>query len=165
MRLSDQTKGIISKNLVGFSLEGVHYAIDIFRVREIIRPLAIYRLPGLPRSVIGFAHHREDVIPVVDLRVRFGLSDDPDARKNRWIIVGRGDRLVALAVEKITEVFGAGQEQRRAVPDVDDDGQARAIAAVYADRGVLVFVIDVDRITEVTDEIDLSEAKQMFGNR
>ncbi len=158
-------KGVASKNLVGFSLEDVNYAVDIFRVREIIRPLVTYRLPGLPRSVIGVAHHRGDVIPVVDLRERFGLPADPEAGRNRWIIVGRGDRLVALAVETITEVFGAGQEQRRAVPDIGEDEPTSAITAVYADRGGLVFVIDVDRITAVTDEIDLSEARQMLGNR
>ena len=164
-RLSDRTRGDTGKNLVGFSLGGVIYAINIFRVREIIRPLATYRLPALPRSVMGVAHHRGEVVPVVDLLKRFGLPGDPEAARNHWIIVGRGDRLVALSVEKITDVFGVSQEQRREVPDMGEDEQARAVTAIYADRDGLVFVIDVDRVTAVTDEIDLGQVRQMLENR
>jgi purine-binding chemotaxis protein CheW len=158
-------KSISSKNLVGFRLDDVIYAIEIFRVREIIRPLVAYRLPGLPRSVIGVAHHRGDVIPVVDLRERFGLPARPDAGRNRWIIVTRGERLIALAVERITEVFAADQEQRREVPDIGAGEQVRPISAVYAEGGGLVFVIDVDRVTDVADQVDLSQARQMLGDR
>jgi len=165
MRRAERKTSAGSKNLVGFRLDEVNYAVDIFRVKEIIRPLTAYRLPGLPRSVIGVAHHRGDVIPVVDLRERFGLPGSPDAGKNRWIIVSRDDRLIALVVERITEVFAAGREQKREVPEVGGEQDSSAISEVYADRSGLIFVIDLDRVTAITDQVDLSEARQMLGNR
>jgi purine-binding chemotaxis protein CheW len=165
VRQSDPTKSIASKNLVGFCLDEVSYAIDIFRVREIIRPLTVYRLPGLPRSVAGVAHHRGDIIPVIDLRQRFDLPENPDAGRNRWIIVTRQERLIALCVERITEVFGADREQQKAVPDIGEGEEPRAISWVYAGRGGLIFVIDVDLVTAVADQIDLSRARQMLEHR
>ncbi|HJL32604.1 MAG TPA: chemotaxis protein CheW, partial [Polyangiaceae bacterium LLY-WYZ-15_(1-7)] len=62
-----------SKNLVGFQVGDVRYAVDILRVREIINPLPLVELPHAPPSVLGVADHRGEVVPVLDLRRRFGL--------------------------------------------------------------------------------------------
>ena len=76
-----------SKNLVGFIVGDVHYAVSIHRVREIANPLQLVALPKAPRAVTGVADYRGEVVPVIDLRVRFGLdpaeadaSDEVDHR-------------------------------------------------------------------------------------
>ncbi len=73
------------KNLVGFLVGDVRYAVDILKVREIINPLDIVELPQSPSSVVGVADHRGEVVPIVDLRARFGL---PSAEPTEAIDVG-----------------------------------------------------------------------------
>jgi purine-binding chemotaxis protein CheW len=79
-----------SKNLVGFVVGEVEYAVAIARVREIANPLLLVSLPQAPRAVVGVADYRGEVVPVVDLRMRFGLPAAAATRKTKWIVVDVG---------------------------------------------------------------------------
>ncbi len=163
-RLSSE-RAIRGKNLVGFRVGDVAYAVEIQRVREIIRPLSLLPLPHLPPSVVGVVDHRGDVVPVVDLRVRFGLQPESKTREERWIIVKRGDRFVGLVVDKVTDVFGAGESQHRDVPEIGIGDDHRGIASVYASRGELVFVLDVGVVTAPAEEVDVSALQALANDR
>lgn len=148
-------RGDRSKNLVGFTIAEVHYAIDIQRVREILNPLPIVPLPHAPPAVLGVADHRGEVVPVLDVRRRFGLPATDATRRTKWIVVGLGARLVGLLVDSVTDVFGATDPDQRSVPKIGVGDAARGIVAVYAYDGKLVFVLDVDRIAAVTEILDM----------
>jgi purine-binding chemotaxis protein CheW len=81
-----------SKNLVGFVVGDVEYAVAIAHVKEISNPLRLVALPHAPRSVIGVADYRGEVVAVVDLRTRFGMPATPVTRKTKWIVVDVGAR-------------------------------------------------------------------------
>jgi len=154
-------RGDRTKNLVGFQVGDVHYAVDIFRVREIINPLTMVPLPHAPAAVIGVADHRGEVVPVLDVRMRFGLTPAAATRRTKWIIVELGERLVGLVVDWVTDVFGAAEGEQRSVPAIGVGDAARGISAVYAHEGVLVFVLDVDRIAAVAEVLDLSGLREL----
>ena len=89
-----QKHDIGGKSLVGFEVAGVAYALDIQRVREILRPLpTLLRLPQLPRHVVGVVDHRGDVIPIIDLRMRFGV--EPSGRERDAALDHRESRRAA----------------------------------------------------------------------
>lgn len=142
-----------SKNLVGFMVGDVAYAVRIEAVREIVNPLAIVELPRAPRAVRGVADYRGEVVPVVDLRERFGLAAAPATRRNKWIVVdvARGapegkspaGRFAALVVDSMTEVFGTRGEEIRPAPPLGDGDDLRGIAGVTIHGERLVFVLDV----------------------
>jgi purine-binding chemotaxis protein CheW len=144
------------KNLVGFMIGDVHYAVDIRRVKEIIRPLPIVTLPHPPPAVIGVADHRGEVVPVLDVRKRFALPEVGTTRRTKWIVVSLPGKSVGLVVDAITEVFAAGDEDQRAVPAIGMGDAARGIVAVFGYRGTLVFVLDVDRIGAAAELVDVS---------
>jgi purine-binding chemotaxis protein CheW len=144
---------ISGKNLVGFEVANVAYAIDIQRVREILRPLATVALPHVPDIVVGVCDHRGDVIPIIDLRKRFAVNPVGRERDARWIIVSRDQRLLGLAVDRVTEVFGADDSEARELPQIAAGEHARGIKGAFVHRGQLVFVLDVDRVTEVAESI------------
>ena len=144
------------KNLVGFLVGDVRYAVDILKVREIINPLPIVELPQSPPAVLGVADHRGEVVPIVDLRTRFGLASADATRRTKWIVVMLEDRSVGLVVDAVTDVFGEGVDALRAVPKLSSGDRARGISAVYARDDGLTFVIDVDVIAEPTQEVDVS---------
>ena len=94
------------KTLVGFSVGGVYYAIAIGQVREVSSPLPTVSLPHAPPAVQGVADYRGEVVPVVDLRVRFGLPKSDDNRRVKWVVVDLGGRFAALVVDEMLGVFG-----------------------------------------------------------
>lgn len=145
-----------AKNLVSFLVGEVRYAVDIHLVREIVNPLPMVPLPHAPPEVIGVSDHRGNVLPIVDLRVRFGLDDADTTRRTKWIIVRvpGSEQSVALVVDAVTDVFGAGRAEQRAVPELGHGADLRAIAQVYSRDGTLVFVVDPNVVTSAAQQID-----------
>jgi purine-binding chemotaxis protein CheW len=144
------------KNLVSFLVGEVRYAVDIHLVREIVNPLPTVPLPHAPAEVIGVADHRGDVLPVVDLRVRFGMLGGEMTRRTKWIIVrvpGR-EQSFALVVDAVTSVFGAGKNEQRSVPELGRGHEVRGISQVFSHDGTLVFVVDPGVVTSAAQQID-----------
>ena len=131
----------------------VHYALDIRRVREIVNPLDITPLPHTPDEIIGVADHRGEVVPVICLRMRFGLRQEDESRSTKWILVDADGVTVALVVDGVTEVFGTGGEDLRPTPNVGGRHDVRGIAGVTSHAGALTFVLDVGRFVEVADAL------------
>lgn len=153
-----------TKNLVGFVVGDVRYAVDILRVREIINPLPVVALPHAPPAIVGVSDHRGTVVPILDLRRRFALPPAAESRRTKWIIVGVDQRSVGLVVDAVTDVFGAGEPDQREVPRLGVGDTARGILAVYKHDDQLVFVLDIDRVAAPAEAIDMSAvARAMSG--
>jgi purine-binding chemotaxis protein CheW len=136
-----------TKNLVGFIVGDVEYAIAIGVVREIANPLTVIELPRAPRGVSGVADFRGEVVPVIELRARFGLPVAPSTRRTKWILVDIGVHLAALVVDAVTDVFG-GVDIRPA-PSLGGGEEERGIVGVTKHAGALVFVLDVRRYEDL----------------
>jgi purine-binding chemotaxis protein CheW len=147
-----------SKNLVGFVVGEVQYAVSIHRVREIANPLTLVGLPQAPAAVVGVADYRGEVVPVIDLRVRFGLEAVGTTRRTKWIIVDLESRFVALVVDAVTEVFGTGGAELRSVPSLGGGDDVRGISGVTSHLGTLTFVLDTARFGELTEPLVASGA-------
>jgi len=146
-----------TKNLVGFLVGDVTYAVRIESVREIVNPLEVVELPRAPLAVRGVASFRGEVVPVVDLRLRFELPSALETRRSKWIVIdasrtpvadrrpdpsASGARFVALVVDSVTEVFGTGGEPIRPSPTLGSGDDLRGIEGVAKHGGELVFVLD-----------------------
>jgi purine-binding chemotaxis protein CheW len=143
------------KNLVGFVVGNVHYAVDIGRVRAIVNPLAVTPLPHTPPEITGVSDYRGDVVPVIDLRARFGLPPEEPTRQTKWILVDPSDRLIGIIVDEVTNVFGTGGEDLRPTPDVGGRRDVRGIMGVASHNGRLTFVLDTSRLIEIVQHIDM----------
>jgi purine-binding chemotaxis protein CheW len=144
-----------SKTLVGFIVGDVRYAVPIARVKEIANPIAVVALPHAPHAVLGVADYRGDVVPVVDLRVRFGLSVTETTRRTKWIVVEVSGRLIALVVDSVTEVFGTAGTDLRPAPSVGGH-DVRGIEGVTTHEGGLVFVLDTARFRDVSEPLAIA---------
>lgn len=145
---------------MGFLVGDVQYAVDILRVREIIRPLPLLALPHAPPAVVGVADHRGQVVPVVEVRRRFGLDPAPSVRRAKWILVDVDGRTVGLAVDAITGVLAASDVDHRPPPALGMGDSARGIASVISHQSGLVFVLDVDRVAAAAQVVDVSGAQR-----
>ncbi|HEX7666466.1 MAG TPA: chemotaxis protein CheW [Polyangiaceae bacterium] len=140
------------RNLVGFWVGDVSYALPIATIREIVNPLDVIDLPDAPAEVPGVANYRGEVVPVVDLRIRFRLPAAPETRKTKWILIDIGDRLVALIVDAVSGVFGAAGELRPP-PLLGKGEDVRGIAGVTMLDDDMVFVLDITRFANLTEPL------------
>jgi len=143
------------KNLVGFSLGNVRYAVAIASVKEIANPLPVVVLPHAPPACVGVADYRGDVVPVVDLRARFAMPPAEATRKTKWIVVDVAGRMAALVVDSVTGVFGTGGIDLRPAPALGGE-EKRGIAGVTSHDGGLVFVLDTVTMRDITDPLAAS---------
>jgi purine-binding chemotaxis protein CheW len=142
-----------SKSLVGFIVGDVHYAVPIAKVKEIANALEIVPLPHAPKEISGVADYRGEVVPVVDLRTRFGLPAAERTRKSKWIVVDVAGRPAALVVDAVTDVFGTGGTELRPTPLLGGGDDLRGISGVTNHAGALVFVLDTTRLRDLTEPL------------
>jgi purine-binding chemotaxis protein CheW len=93
------------QQLVSFDLATESYGVDIGAVREIIRLQKITNVPRTPEFVEGVINLRGKVIPVVDLRKRFGLPVGDQSAENRIVVVDIGGQDIGVIVDAVNEVL------------------------------------------------------------
>ncbi|PKL16141.1 MAG: chemotaxis protein CheW [Spirochaetae bacterium HGW-Spirochaetae-5] len=90
--------------LVSFMLDDVEYGVDILSVHEILRYPEMTRLPNTPRFIKGVINLRGNVLPVVDVRLRFGFPKGNITDLTRIIVVETGGKQVGLLVDNVYQV-------------------------------------------------------------
>lgn len=160
--MGERANAVRRKSLVGFEVGGVHYAVDILRVREIIRPLTTLDIPSTRGGLAGVADYRGHVIPVVDLRARFKrahseASEASRARDERWLVVGVQGHLAGLVVDRVLEVFGTDQPAARDVSHLTNPSEGVLLRGAYRHRGNLVFVVDLDLLVSEASALAIAE--------
>lgn len=132
-----------ARQLVVFTLGAEEYGVPITLVQEIIRYTAPRPIPGSPPHVEGVINLRGRIIPVVDLRSRFGaFGDRPDEAK--IVIVELPDATVGVTVDEVKEVLTVGGEQCEAPPE--GAGDAEYLDAVAKLEGRLLVILDMPKL-------------------
>jgi purine-binding chemotaxis protein CheW len=136
----------------------VKYAVEIAHVREIVTPLPLTVLPRTPGGLAGVTDHRNQVVPIIDVRARFGLPPlDVTTRKVKWVLVEIDGRTVGLVVDDVLGVLRVPVGDFRLPPDLGGGEQARAIASVTTWEKSLVFILDLSRFEAQHEFPQLSE--------
>jgi purine-binding chemotaxis protein CheW len=150
-----RARAAAQKSLVAFVVGDVRYAIDIAQVREIVTPLPLTLLPHTPGGLAGVADHRAEVVPIIDLRARFGLElrSEP-SKKVKWILVEVARRTVGMIVDDVLGVLRVPTGEFRPPPELGGGEQARGIASVTTHDGDLVFVLDMGRFEKLAESFD-----------
>lgn len=91
--------------LVTFVVGEEEFAVPILAVQEINRMMQITRVPQSPPFVEGVVNLRGKIIPVVDLRKRFGLADKENTGDNRIVVVEVSGRVIGFLVDRVNEVL------------------------------------------------------------
>lgn len=102
--------------LCAFRVGSEEYVVDLKRVREVVNPLPVRPVPRSPEAIEGVVSLRGEVIPVVDVRRRFGLTAAPPTRRTKLLIVLVGGRVLALVVDAVLGVMRIPRSAIRAAP-------------------------------------------------
>ncbi|WP_298272524.1 chemotaxis protein CheW [Geobacter sp.] len=132
--------------LACFRIGDASFAADIMRIKEIIRPQKMTRLPKAPPFVEGVINLRGNVIPVVDLRKRFDLPERAALEESRLLVVTVGRQMVGLVVDDVTEVVTVQVHDIKPPPQVVEGVGAEYLIGVCLVREALIMLLNLDRI-------------------
>ncbi len=134
-----------TRRLVVFTLADEEYGVPITMVQEIIRHSRPRPIPGGPAHVQGVINLRGRIIPVVDLRARFGLHGERPAEE-KVVIVALDELIVGVVVDEVREVLSVDPEVCEPAPPGTDG--ADYVDAVGKLEGRLVVVLDMVRLLD-----------------
>lgn len=131
---------------VVFTLAGTEYALPVAAVLQMESFSGATLVPGAPGYVAGIVTVRGRVVPVVDLRVRFGLPPAEITLDTRIIVSETGGRVVALRVDSAREVVQLDESGHQPAPSVISDRAQGFVRAVHPVGPRLLLIADLPRI-------------------
>lgn len=140
-------------NLCVFRVGQEEMALDIMRIREIMRPLPITPLPRAPLGVRGIIHVRGVVIPVVDLRERFGMPRTEEGPRQRIMVTLERRRLYGLFVDGVEEVARAPRNAITSGEEIFSGMAAQVFAGVCRHKGSMILLLNLQRLLSVEHPI------------
>jgi purine-binding chemotaxis protein CheW len=145
--------------IVVFRLAEDWFAADVFSVERVLRYKVPTAIPDVPDWIVGVIDYQQRVVPVIDLRTRFGLAPRAPVPETRILILNADGEWIGAVVDAVVEV--AQLEEGAITPPPP---MFRGLAAEYL-RGLvrrserLVIVLDVARLLSTTDKLTLDQAR------
>ena len=143
-----------------FALAQERYSVPVLKVREIMRLCPVTPVPRMPAYIKGVINLRGKIVPVVDLRERFGLGQLDETERICIVVVqvdsGEGaSRLTGMIVDVVEEVSHFQADDLEPPPDFGDAIDARFIVGMAKSKGTVKTVLDIDRLLSHVGQIDL----------
>jgi len=134
-----------------FALGDESYAVDVRKVREIIRLTSITSVPQMPAFIKGVINLRGKIIPVIDLRARFGLSEAATTEKTCIVVVqiqtsANLRRETGLIVDNVEEVLNLSANDIEETPDFGAQVDTEYLLGMAKVKGVVKMLLDLDRV-------------------
>jgi len=143
--------------LVVFELGDESYGVDISRVQDINRMQEITEIPHAPESVVGVINLRGRVIPVIDLRKRFGLPDAVRTKDTRIVVVHLEGNLIGVIVDAVSQVLRIPADIVEPPSPVLAGVDSRYLRGIAKLDDKLVILLDLDYVLSRREQEAISE--------
>lgn len=146
----------IDQKLLTFSLGSEGYGVSILKVKEIIGMMEITPVPKTPDFIKGVINLRGKIIPVMDLRIKFGM-DEKEYNERTCIIVAEVDikgvqKLLGVVVDMVSEVVTVSDDQIEPPPEYGTAIEHNSILGIGKIKDRVVIILDIDEVF-VCDEV------------
>lgn len=138
-------------HLVTFRLGREEYGVEISTVQEIIRATDITQVPGAPLHVRGVINLRGKIIPVVDLRKRFGMPEVADSEEQRIIVIDMRNKRLGMLVDGVSQVLKLAGSVIEEIPEEAVSVDQNYIKGVGKLAGRLIIILDLNRSLFLTE--------------
>jgi len=142
---------------LSFILDGQIYGVPIVEVQEIRSDVSVTPLPNAPDYILGVLNLRGTIIPVIDLRTRFGLPFREIDDLSVVVVINVGQRLAGMMVDAVSDVVDAGTESWREAPEFEGHSNREFINGLLEAGGRIVIVLKTDALNDLSDaEADIA---------
>ncbi|HEX9933945.1 MAG TPA: chemotaxis protein CheW [bacterium] len=154
--------------LICFKLGQEEFGVDILKVKEIVPVQTIAQLPQTSDTVSGIINLRGDLVPVINLRVKFGLEEIPRDDKTRIIVFFVSGKLIGMMVDRVERVLRLKDNPIEPVPDIGVGKIQEYVIGLTKVERSLIIQINIDKI--LTDEEivrleDIVKMKEAYETR
>ena len=154
-KISSKNEGVKGGKYLSFALGGEEYGLEILKVREIIGNMDITTIPQTPEYVKGVMNLRGQIIPVIDLRKKFGLETTIENEQNCIIVVEInkcGRKLnTGIMVDSVQEVLDIATENIEDVPEFGVAVDTDFIIGMGKINGAVKILLDIDKMLASND--------------
>ncbi len=151
--------GSREQQLVVFELSGESYGVDIGAVNTIIRMQQITHVPRAPEFVQGVINLRGSIVPVIDLRTRFGLPAFEETKASRIVVVETGAGVMGMIVDAVTETLSLSSDSIEPPASIVTSADSRYLRGVAKFDDRLIIMLDIEKVlaeSEATTLADIS---------
>ena len=141
--------------VVSFHLGNEEYGVDISQVQEIIRMVEITHVPRAPRFMEGVINLRGQLIPIIDLRTRFGMQRIDATKSTRIVVTEIGSKRVGIVVDSVSEVLNIPIEQVEGAPDMIAGVGTEYIQGVGKVNERLIILLDLTMVITGEEKSEL----------
>jgi len=146
--------------VVGFRIGDETFGVRIGSVREIVRVPEITTVPNAQDTIEGVINLRGKIIPVIDLRKRFGQTQIVTDKKNRILVVELDGKLVGLIVNSASEVLKIPPSEIESPGSVFADNESSYVTGVGKLKGRLIILFDISKLLHRPEFKKLEEAAE-----
>ncbi|AEJ60393.1 CheW protein [Spirochaeta thermophila DSM 6578] len=151
---------VLNKYLL-FSLGEEHYGIPIAKVQEVVRYIPITRLHDTSRFLKGVVNLRGRIVPIIDLRLKFGFEERPYTDRTVFIVVEvlspRSPYLVGLAVDAVEDVVEVPDTRVEKMPSVGGKMKSHYLYGLVQLGDRLVLLLNLEEILSTEEVVKISE--------
>ncbi len=140
-----------------FKLGKEEYAVDIMMVREIKGWVPSTRLPNSSSYIMGVMNLRGLIIPLYDLRVRFGQGQTNASEKHVIIVLNAGTRTIGILVDAVSDILSTSKKEVKPAPSTGNKIDNEYINGLISQENRMVVVLDVNSL--FINNIDVQEDK------
>jgi purine-binding chemotaxis protein CheW len=135
-----------SDQFLTFTIQGEEYGIEILRVQEIKGLSKIRPIPNAPHYVKGVVNLRGTVVPILDLRSRFGIDEAVYNQFTVIIMVSVGGKMFGLVVDSVSDVLNIAKDQIEETPDVGGGVDTSFFRGMGKVGEKLVLLLNIDKL-------------------
>jgi len=149
-RATDDRQTALGGKYLTFTLGAEEYGVPVLKVREIIKVMDITQVPQVPDHVLGVINLRGKVIPVIDLRRKFGFPSHEHTERT-CIIVADVDLasvtvMIGIVVDSVSEVLNVAESEIDETPDFGGHSTTDYLLGLAKVRGTVKILLDLDRV-------------------
>jgi len=140
-----------------FNLADEYYGVDILKVQEIKGYTTVTRIPNTPNYLKGVLNLRGTIVPIVDLRMKFGMGTTDPTPFTVMVVVNVRNRIMGFMVDAVSDVLDLNAKNIQPPPELGSAVDITFVAGIGNSNDRLVTLLDIDRVlteeevTVVTD--------------
>jgi purine-binding chemotaxis protein CheW len=145
--------------MLTFSLDNVSYGVNVHQVREVKNFEGVTPVPYAPPYVKGVTNLRGEVIPVIDLRRRFGMAAEKGIEDNGIMVIVQDKHPIGVMVDSVMEVLTLQKKDIESNPDSLIADKSQAVIGVAKHEKDLIILLDLMKVVSKSDIEDIKQTK------
>ncbi len=147
----DGVDGATASEFLAFKLGQEEYGIDILKVQEIRGYDSVTRIANAPEFIKGVVNLRGTIVPIVDMRIKFGLGKPVYDALTVVIILNVAERVVGMVVDSVSDVMTLSPEQIRPAPEMGSVFNSNYLIGLGTLDDRMLILVDIDRLMSSAD--------------